>query len=763
MEALCPPGRRISSSAFIWPLIFLLLISGCMQSPQARSATFLHSGQKFLEAKDFNRAILEFRNAVHANPKNAEAHYQLGLAYLESGAFQSSIEELQQTLATDPKHSGAELKLAELMAATASLEIVKQGQEKAQAILKASPNNAEALQTLAVTELRLDSRADAIRHLEEALATAPQQLGSAVTLASIKLREGDTSGAEALMEKAAASSPNSSEHFLALGYIYWKTQKPERAESAFRRAAKINPKYGRALAALGTSLFLQNKREEAGRWFQQASALPDEQYRPLYATFLFQNGETDRALVQFQKVYQAEPQNRDLRRLLVIAQIATGHKQEALAVLTKALATNQNDTDALIQRAEVNLLNEHFQDAETDTFTVLKFKPDSAIAHLFMGRVHASRNARARQIQEFAEAVRLDPRLLTARLALAHAYSTSNAVDSALQILDQASPEEKKTLDYIVERNVALYQVRDFNGLRKGIEQGLAIARHPAILLQDGSLKISVKEYAGARASLEEVLTMEPQEWRAVQGIAQSYAAEKRNAEAIAAIRKYAAASPNSAEGQNLLGTWLANSGDLQGARAAFTRAKGLAPSSIEPHLALGNMAFAENKFDEARQQFTAALNRAPENLAALQGLAVTEERAGRATAAIPYYERVLAKDSHNIQAMNNLAYLLADTGANPDRALSLAQKAKELAPNDPAIDDTIGWAYYNKSLYKFSLDYLKKAAMSGTPRRTSHLAMAYIRLGNTKQAMELVQAALSKDPNLPEAQRALTMLAQTQ
>ena len=63
-------------------LLVALISSGCMRSPEARSASYIREGKILLEKKDPARAILQFRNAVQTTPKNAEAFYQLGLAYL---------------------------------------------------------------------------------------------------------------------------------------------------------------------------------------------------------------------------------------------------------------------------------------------------------------------------------------------------------------------------------------------------------------------------------------------------------------------------------------------------------------------------------------------------------------------------------------------------------------------------------------------------------------------------------------------------------
>jgi tetratricopeptide (TPR) repeat protein len=54
------------------------------------------------------------------------------------------------------------------------------------------------------------------------------------------------------------------------------------------------------------------------------------------------------------------------------------------------------------------------------------------------------------------------------------------------------------------------------------------------------------------------------------------------------------------------------------------------------------------------------------------------ENQAGHPEDAIADYTRVLQDDPNNIPVLNNLAYLLADTQTDPDRALELAQRVKE-------------------------------------------------------------------------------------
>src|SRR5580692_6913912 len=107
-----------------------VFVTSCARSPQAKRDKYLTTGKQFLAKKDYRRAILEFQNAVQAMPADAEARYELGLALEESGDVQRGFNNFKRAVELDPKHQQAQLKLAELRAATRDPAAVKQGQEE---------------------------------------------------------------------------------------------------------------------------------------------------------------------------------------------------------------------------------------------------------------------------------------------------------------------------------------------------------------------------------------------------------------------------------------------------------------------------------------------------------------------------------------------------------------------------------------------------------------------------------------------------------
>jgi tetratricopeptide (TPR) repeat protein len=92
--------------------------------------------------------------------------------------------------------------------------------------------------------------------------------------------------------------------------------------------------------------------------------------------------------------------------------------------------------------------------------------------------------------------------------------------------------------------------------------------------------------------------------------------------------------------------------------------------------------------------------------------LAVLYEGQGDRDDALVAYERAIALNDALGQAKNNLAYLLADTpGGDLDRALELAQQAKEQLPDDPNAADTLGWVLLKRGVPSAAIGYLEEAA----------------------------------------------------
>ncbi len=122
----------------------------------------------------------------------------------------------------------------------------------------------------------------------------------------------------------------------------------------------------------------------------------------------------------------------------------------------------------------------------------------------------------------------------------------------------------------------------------------------------------------------------------------------------------------------------------------------------------------------------------------------------GRREEAKKAYEDVLRIDADNGVAMNNLAFIEADDGSDLDRALTLAQKARQRFPTDPNVADTLGWIYVKKNLTDDAIRvYRTSSRKLPTTRRTQyHLATALIQKGDKHSARQELDAALRNGPS---------------
>ena len=732
-----------------------LLAVGCNRSPQAREAQYLKRGAALTAKKDYGRAILEFRNAIKAMPKDAEPYYQLGLTYLAAGNFANGFVALRRATELNPKHAGAQLKLSEIMTASPNQADLRNAVGRLESVLTASPDNIEATDTLAMAEWRLGKIDDASKRLEEALQRFPASLRSSIQLARLKLIQKDLSGAEGVLKKAAASAPKSPDAAVALGELYLLSNQPDRAEPEFRRALALEPKTGVALMGLAAIQIAGKHMDQAEQTLRQVSALPGKEYKPQHAVFLYRTGKRDEALKEFEALSNADPADRAARTRVVSLYFAMGKVPQAQSLLAAVLKKNSKDTDALLQQSQMYLLQGKTTEARSALQAILHLTPNSVPAHLALAQVYKLQGMTLSARQELSEALRLDSTSLAARVELAKSYVVSEP-KSALQVLDDAPKQQKQILAIIIERNWALMGLKNMKEARTNLDEALRLGRYPELVLQDGVLRLMEKDYDGARAAATEVLSKNPEEVRAARVIVDSYAAQKQLPKAGERLLQIVAARPNSAGLQYLLGQWQMGTGKAPEARKAFEAAKAANPKFLEADFALADLDIRENRTDQARQRLTEITKGDPRNVRALLSLAGLDENAGNQPGAAIRYRAVLEVDASNLIALNNLAYSLAMADPVPDEAPKFAQRALELAPENATVQDTLGWVYYRKKNYTAALTYLKAAvAKEPTPKREFHLAVCYLKSGNKELGEKLLQKALQQDPKLSAKEQA--------
>ena len=181
-------------------------------------------------------------------------------------------------------------------------------------------------------------------------------------------------------------------------------------------------------------------------------------------------------------------------------------------------------------------------------------------------------------------------------------------------------------------------------------------------------------------------------------------------------------------------------------------------PDLSSAYFLIGSVYAAEKKFDTAIEQYMQVSKKNPTAIQPLMMTGILYEMKKQPQKANEYYQKVLDLNRNFAPAANNLAYNYAQYGGNVDIALGLAQKARELDPNDPNTADTLGWIQYKKGSYGMSLELLKESNekfKSSNPTVLYHLGLAYQKNGDPAKAREALTKALAVSQSFPDAQDA--------
>lgn len=111
----------------------------------------------------------------------------------------------------------------------------------------------------------------------------------------------------------------------------------------------------------------------------------------------------------------------------------------------------------------------------------------------------------------------------------------------------------------------------------------------------------------------------------------------------------------------------------------------------------------------------------------------------------------ILQRHPQHVESLNALGYTLANRTDRLDEAKTYIIAAYELAPNNPAIMDSLGWLYYRMNDYERARPLLSNAFTQLPDHEiAAHYGELLWQLGETERAYEVWRTGLEQTPNSP-------------
>jgi putative PEP-CTERM system TPR-repeat lipoprotein len=700
---------------------------------------------------------------VQAQPANPQARFALVSLLIEDQSFDRARAELEALKKAAPRdvrsrYLEAQLELRQGEPAKAKEAILQ--------LLKVAPDHAPSQVLAAAIELRLRAYGTAEDHLRKVLATHPDNIVARRLLAATYLGAGQPAKADQVLAEALRRAPDDSvllrlagEAALASGDFAKATQYYEQAAAQDRDNATVRTRLGQARLAGGDV-------DRAFKDLEAAATIDAEEYQADLALVVAhtRRREYDQALAAAGGLEKKQPANPLTFNVKGAVYLAKGDRKNARASFERALELKADYLPAATNLARLDLAEQRPQAARKRFESIVAADPKNEPALLALAEVLASTKAPVQEVIATVDrAVAANPRSVRARLA-AISVQLNNARDAkaavaAAQAASAAVPDSREILAALGRAQVAAGDPRQaiatFNRL------AAAMPNSPVPLMLLARAQVADKDYAGATEALRKALALQPDRMDVHRDAIAVLVAAGKPEEALADARALQKARPKEAVGYMFEAEVLVAQKRYADAARAYAEASKRQPSPLlvtRQHFLLD----AAGKRAEGEAVAARWLQENPKDAVVRLYLAERDLTGKDYKGAAQRYREVLALQPDNALALNNLGWTLAQLG--DPKAVEYAEKAYRLAPNHPAIADTLGWMLIERGELKRGVELLGKAA-AGAPNALQirlHYARALIQSGDKAAArleLEQVRQAPQQSPLKAEAEELLKQL----
>ena len=717
--------RRTTASAFL--LIALVALAGAGCTKAMRKARLLSRANDDFAALNYDKAEIEYLEALRIPPLDPVSVGQIGIIYLDEGRTIDSYKYLRKAAQLDPANINLLFKLG---LAQLALGDVKDAEDSAKKVLEAQPGNQDAW--LVLTSLARNAKVaeDAGQLLESLRQKNPDQAAFHIAQGMLDRVHQDLPGARKEFQAALDLDPKSAAANLEMGDIMLFSHDPVQADLFYRKAAELSP-----LRSVRRVDYIEFKIrngavDEAKKMLADLNRdAPD--YIPAWVTGMklaFAEQRYDDCTEIIQKILARDASNFDALMQRGDLKLALGDSDGAVQDFQKLDGIYRRVPQLKLQLAAAQMRNGDPAAAENALGQALAISPNFDPAILLLAEINIRKGNPAEAVSVLSQLIRDKPNTTRAYTLLAEAYQTEKKPDQALAVYGQLSALQPKNPQIPLLAGVVWEQEKRLDRARQAFEAAIQIE----------------PDYGPAQEKLVDLDLAQKQ-----------YTAATDRVDAL--IRQY----PKAAAAWVLRAKIRMAQRDLAGAESDLLKAIDMDPKLQTAYMMLTRIYVYTNKYQQAVDKLT-ALAAQTNSVTALMQLGLLQFDLKHYDDARAAYERLLAVDPKYAPALNNLAYIYCEKLGRIDRAYDVAQRARSVAPDDPATADTLGWVLFRKGEYHNAIELLQECVdkLPADSEAQYHLGMAHYMLGEEALARVAFEHAVAGGADFPSKDETLRRLA---
>jgi tetratricopeptide (TPR) repeat protein len=767
-------------------LLLVVATTSCSRDPNVVKARYLQNGNKYFERGKYKEASIMYRTALQKDLKYGDAHYRLALTELKMEQPVAAVGELRRAvelLKPDrPERTDARIKLADIYldylerAPKRETDVIDEVQRTIDDLLKADPKSVDGHRLkgrlffiMADDAAKKHDEAKTKEALQNAIAefkTAnslkPDQTNVVMFLAATLTANQQLGEAEKLYRGLVEKEKDNIKVYMDLYRMYMFQNQPDQAEAILKKAIENNPKRYELLISLAQHYYGRKRRDDVVHVLEtlKSHAKDYPQAFEQAGAFYFRLGDGAEAMRQYEDGIKANPDRKAFyQKLIIEVLMAQGKREEAKKVNDQILTADSKDTDALSMQAGLLLDKGDLQNAVTQLQTVVTRAPANFVAHYNLGRGLSEKGDIEPARAQFNEALRLRPDYTPARLALAQIQLSKGEYEPAIKTADEILSYDRNNVRAHLLRAAAYLRSNQTAKAKDELKQ--VLDHNPnsdEAMMQMGVVLAAERKYKESEDAFRKCYDLNPANALAMQGLTEVMMAEKQSDRAIQTIRAEIQKYPTRPEFHLQLGNLYVRSGKLDLGMAEFNglldKADRKSPTAADLYVRLAETQLLAQNLPAAIESAKKAHDILPNNSMILNKLANLLTNAGQKNEAKAAYLDALRIDSENPVALNNLAYIIAESpGGDLNQALTFAQRANQKLPQAYEIADTLGWIYLKKNLPDNALELFRNnvSKVPTNPTYRYHLAMALYQKGDKAHARQELQTALTNRPSKEE------------